>query len=120
MSRHNVPSRHQDLPTRRTFLAAGLGAWVLGRTAPAWSQAPGGRRVALLVGVNTYSKKGFKNLTCCENDVRQMQQALESLGFDEVRMLLGSNDNLAPKPGEANPPATTPPPARILKTSPKS
>lgn len=52
-------------------------------------QAPG-KKVAFLVGVDRYLKPGFPPLDCCERDVQEVEQALKSLGFEKVEVLLGS------------------------------
>src|SRR5208337_3532762 len=49
------------------------------------------RRVALLVGINEYRKRGFIDLKWAENDVAEMEQELRRLGFDKVVVMKGSS-----------------------------
>jgi len=50
------------------------------------------RRVALLVGINEYKKRGFIDLKWAENDVTEMDQELRRLGFDKVVVMKGSSE----------------------------
>ncbi|MGA7496744.1 MAG: SUMF1/EgtB/PvdO family nonheme iron enzyme [Isosphaeraceae bacterium] len=50
------------------------------------------RRVALLVGINEYRKRGFIDLKWAENDVAEMDQELRRLGFDKVVVMKGSSE----------------------------
>src|SRR5271165_5955359 len=50
------------------------------------------RRVALLVGINEYRKRGFIDLKWAENDVAEMEQELRRLGFDKVVVMKGSSE----------------------------
>jgi len=88
-----MTSQHTNGCTRRTFLATGVAGCLVTAGGPLVAQTNGSRRVALLVGVNHYLKPGFDDLNCCENDVKSVQSALVDLGFDEVRVLLGSAVN---------------------------
>jgi formylglycine-generating enzyme required for sulfatase activity len=49
------------------------------------------RRVALLVGINEYKKRGFIDLKWAENDVDEMEQELRRLDFDKVVAMKGSS-----------------------------
>jgi tetratricopeptide (TPR) repeat protein len=49
------------------------------------------RRVALLVGVNKYEKRGFDELRFAENDVEETGRELIRLGFDKVVTMKGSS-----------------------------
>src|SRR4051794_27896262 len=57
-------------------------------------ERPGGRKVALLVGVNQYQKRGFPDLSFAEADVRDLADVLKAGGF-EVELLAGENATLA-------------------------
>ena len=61
---------------------------------PAQEPAAGAptRRVALLVGINEYRKRGFIDLKWAENDVAEMDQELRRLGFDKVVVMKGSSE----------------------------
>ena len=65
-------------------------------TAPVPAQEPAAsaptRRVALLVGINEYRKRGFIDLKWAENDVAEMDQELRRLGFDKVVVMKGSSE----------------------------
>ena len=74
-----------------------LCAGILGQaTAPVPAQEPAAsaptRRVALLVGINEYRKRGFIDLKWAENDVAEMEQELRRLGFDKVVVMKGSSE----------------------------
>ena len=74
-----------------------LGAAILGPAiAPVPAQEPAARsptrRVALLVGINEYKKRGFIDLKWAENDVAEIEQELRRLGFDKVVMMKGSSE----------------------------
>ena len=74
-----------------------LCAVILGpATAPVPAQEPAAsaptRRVALLVGINEYRKRGFIDLKWAENDVAEMEQELRRLGFDKVVVMKGSSE----------------------------
>ena len=64
--------------------------------APVPAQEPAARsptrRVALLVGINEYRKRGFIDLKWAENDVAEMDQELRRLGFDKVVVMKGSSE----------------------------
>ena len=64
--------------------------------APVLAQEPAAsaptRRVALLVGINEYCKRGFIDLKWAENDVAEMEQELRRLGFDKVVVMKGSSE----------------------------
>jgi uncharacterized caspase-like protein len=47
-----------------------------------------GKRVALLVGVNKYDKRNFRDLEYAERDVQELAKILESAGY-EVHLLTG-------------------------------
>ena len=68
--------------------------------------APAPKRVALLVGVNHYEKRGFIDLKWPENDVDELAQELKQLRFDKVVVMKGSFANDDPlKVTSANIPA---------------
>lgn len=48
------------------------------------------RRVAFLVGVNHYDKRGFDDLKWAENDVNELAQEFRELGFDRVVVMTGA------------------------------
>jgi CHAT domain-containing protein len=48
------------------------------------------RRVALLVGINEYQRRGFPTLRWAENDVEELGRELSRIGFDRVVVLKGS------------------------------
>jgi CHAT domain-containing protein len=48
------------------------------------------RRVALLVGINEYQKRGFPTLRWAEDDVDELARELSRIGFDRVVVLKGS------------------------------
>jgi tetratricopeptide (TPR) repeat protein len=50
---------------------------------------PVGKKVALLIGVNKYDKRGFRDLEYAERDVAVMKPLLENAGF-EVHLLTAS------------------------------
>jgi sulfatase modifying factor 1 len=50
------------------------------------------RRVALLVGINEYQRRGFDPLRWSENDVTEVRQELVRLGFDRVVLMTGSTE----------------------------
>jgi sulfatase modifying factor 1 len=83
------------MQTRREWLknvawTAGVVGLALPDSLTAQTKARLGKKVALLIGVDIYVKPGFPPLTCCERDVRSVQQALQKLGFDSIEVLLGS------------------------------
>src|SRR5208337_4036888 len=47
-------------------------------------------RVALLVGVNNYEKRGFADLKWPENDVDELAAELRQMGFEKVVVMKGS------------------------------
>src|SRR5687768_8484788 len=49
------------------------------------------RKVALLVGVNTYQRRNFSNLRYAERDVTELAAELKKLGF-ATTLLLGSSE----------------------------
>src|SRR5262249_37435163 len=49
----------------------------------------GSKRVALLVGVNQYEKRNFRDLQYAERDVEELSRVLASAGY-EVHLLTGS------------------------------
>ncbi len=51
--------------------------------------APKGRKIAVLVGVNQYTNRPYENLRYAERDMERLKEVLEWGGF-EVVMLLGS------------------------------
>src|SRR5262245_60344287 len=53
------------------------------------SQDASGKKVALLVGINKYDKRGFRDLEFAERDVEQLAKTLQSAGYD-VHLLTGS------------------------------
>src|SRR5262245_50599782 len=55
-----------------------------------------GRKVALLVGVNDYSKSGLTNLKYCENDVMTLAEVLKLQGYKEAGMII-LTDTMAAK-----------------------
>jgi uncharacterized caspase-like protein len=74
--------------------------------APAWTQAPAGKKVALLVGVTEYERTGhFPDLKYTENDVEKLAEILRSptAGFT-VRVLTTTRGkkNAADAPTVAN------------------
>jgi hypothetical protein len=48
----------------------------------ALAQQPAAQRVALLVGVNHYDKRGFRDLEFAERDVEELAQVLKAAGYD--------------------------------------
>ncbi len=66
--------------------------WTFAMPLPAaLAQAPNaGRRVALLVGVNKYDKRGFRDLEFAERDVEELAELLKSGGY-EIHLLTGSS-----------------------------
>jgi sulfatase modifying factor 1 len=80
------------LSHRRCIAAAGLAvAVLLGVTLPARSQEAGGKKVALLIGVNKYDKRGFRDLEYAERDVQELKPLLEQAGYS-VDLLTGSGE----------------------------
>ena len=53
------------------------------------AQATSGDRVALVIGVNQYERRGFRNLQYAERDVEDVAKILESDGY-EVHLLTGT------------------------------
>ncbi len=51
--------------------------------------APKGRKIAVLIGVNEYSNRPYENLKYAERDMERLKEVLEKAGF-EIVMLLGS------------------------------
>jgi formylglycine-generating enzyme required for sulfatase activity len=68
-------------------LALVVSAPLVGRYAVAQDQA--GKRVALLVGVNKYDNRKFRDLEYAERDVEELAKVLEPAGY-EVHLLTGS------------------------------
>ncbi len=93
------PPRFQEIPTshRREFLHLSL-AGLAGAGGSLWSAAASlaadPKKVALLVGVNKYSKRGFvdRPLKYAERDVDALAVELRKQGFSTVRVLKGSLD----------------------------
>jgi formylglycine-generating enzyme required for sulfatase activity len=56
----------------------------------AQAPAPPPKRVALLVGINEYNRRGFVDLKWAENDVDAVGQELRRIGFDKVVTMKGS------------------------------
>ena len=58
--------------------------------APALAQSPPseGKKVALLIGVNKYEKRGFRDLEYAERDVEELGQVLAQGGY-EIHLLTG-------------------------------
>jgi formylglycine-generating enzyme required for sulfatase activity len=52
------------------------------------AQEGAGKKVALLVGVNKYDKRGFRDLEFAERDVQELAKVLEAAGYD-VHLLTG-------------------------------
>lgn len=48
------------------------------------------RRLALLVGINAYQKRGFPDLEWAENDVEELHRELQRIGFDKLVVMKGS------------------------------
>lgn len=59
-----------------------------------WAEAQEQQRVALLVGVEQYDKRGFSNLSYAEDDMQALAEALKQQGF-QVHVLLGSGEDAA-------------------------
>ncbi len=57
----------------------------------AQAPAPPPKRVALLVGINEYNRRGFVDLKWAENDVDAVGQELRRIGFDQVVTLKGTS-----------------------------
>ena len=66
-----------------------LFAWVAITWGAAFAQQAQVRKVAVLVGVSKYEKKGFPDLKYAERDVTELAQVLKGAGF-QVQVLLGS------------------------------
>ena len=75
---------------RRLRLLAAFGLALLGLVLPLHAQQKDpSKKVALLVGVSQYQKKGFPDLKYAERDVQELAQVLRQSGF-QVQLLLGS------------------------------
>src|SRR5688572_7422592 len=61
-------------------------------TNDAMAQSPA--KVALLVGVNTYERRGFRDLEVAERDIEEFSAVLKAAQFD-VTLLTGKNATLA-------------------------
>jgi hypothetical protein len=76
----------------RSLLAAALGFVVITLVlAQEPAAKPPARRVALLVGINEYQRRGFDPLRWAENDVTDVRQELAGLGFDKIVLMTGSS-----------------------------
>ena len=64
-------------------------AWAAITWGAAFAQQAQVRKVAVLVGVSKYEKKGFPDLKYAERDVTELAQVLKGAGF-QVQVLLGS------------------------------
>src|SRR5437764_832040 len=71
------------------MLSALLGVLFVGGGFVRADEAKPQRKVALLVGINEYDKRGFKKLEWAERDVEELAKVLRHAGF-EVRLLTGS------------------------------
>src|SRR5262245_30111384 len=72
---------------RRAVVLAMAWAISLLVVATSFGQTPG-KRVALLVGVNHYDKRGFRDLEYAERDVEELADVLRGAGY-EVHLLTG-------------------------------
>jgi formylglycine-generating enzyme len=80
----------------RSLLAAAVVIATAAALAVAQAPKPP-RRVALLVGINEYKKRGFPNLKWAENDINEMARELRQIGFERVVTLTGATGgNLNP------------------------
>src|SRR5205807_1456607 len=74
----------------RWLMPVALGIFVGVATAAGtcWAQAasPSGKKVALLIGVNKYANRGFRDLEFAERDVGELANVLEPVGY-EVHVL---------------------------------
>jgi formylglycine-generating enzyme required for sulfatase activity len=70
----------------RLVLLAGLLSG-LGFVLPGWTQAPGGKKYALLVGIRSYDHSKLTELKYTENDVEELGKVLNKAGYDEVVLL---------------------------------
>src|SRR5262249_38317932 len=80
-------SRRSWLPVLITLVAAAALAGILFA-----QQAPAGKKVAFLVGINEYEKPGFDTLRYAERDAESLKVELDKLGFRTV-LLKGSAQN---------------------------
>jgi uncharacterized caspase-like protein len=68
---------------------------------PLWGQEPGGKKYALLVGINTYEHEKLTPLRYAENDARGLSKVLQEAGY-EVVLLTGSARTRSQRPTKAN------------------
>ncbi len=71
-----------------TLMAATMAA--MGLPLAAQTGTPAGKKVALLIGVNTYDKRGFRDLEYAERDIDAMAAVLQDAEW-EVRLLRGTS-----------------------------
>src|SRR5438309_9422374 len=83
--------RH-TIVARRLWAIAACAILVLPSSFAAAQTIETGKRVALLVGVNKYDKRNFRDLEYAERDVEELANVLESAGY-EVHLLTGSANN---------------------------
>lgn len=67
---------------------------------PTLAMAQEEKRIALLIGVEEYERRGFSNLSYAEDDMQALADVLKQQGF-EVQLLLGSGEGAA-KANRAN------------------
>jgi formylglycine-generating enzyme required for sulfatase activity len=67
-------------------LSGALLVGLLAHERPQAQEAASSKKVALLIGVNKYDRRGFRDLEFAERDVEEMQPLLEQAGY-EVRVL---------------------------------
>src|SRR4051794_31103817 len=87
------------MTNRMPRLTVGLTAVIAITASVAFGQnsAKPPRRVAFLVGINEYKKRGFPNLKWAENDINEMARELRQIGFERVVTLTGAaGGDLAP------------------------
>ena len=79
---------------RRSWLVLALTVAVaLITSGQAMAQAPAGKKIALLIGVNEYDKRGFRDLMYAERDVEELAKLLKPAGY-EIHLLTGSSRGL--------------------------
>jgi formylglycine-generating enzyme len=78
-------------PLRIALAVASLGLMASAVLFAQGQAPPPAKRVALLVGINAYQRRGFVDLKWAENDVDEMGQELKRLGFDKVVTMKGSS-----------------------------
>jgi sulfatase modifying factor 1 len=78
----------QAVARGRGVVFACMAALALCAAPPLWAQTLPGKKVALLVGVNQYDKRGFRDLEFAERDVEEMAALLDRAGY-EVHLLTG-------------------------------